>query len=449
MRLRSLRLRLLAGGAVAVAAALVAAWFFMTLLFEHHLERRLADELHRDGVRLVAGLTVGQGGALSIAEGPRDERFTAPASGLYWQVSSRRGLLRSRSLWDQAMPTSSAATRGDWSERVVAGPYEPRIVLLERRIALDGGRLPVLVQIGQDAAALTSAGREFGRELAIFLAVLWLCLSIAAWVQVALGLRPLAHVGSALDRLRHSPSERLAAAGAVEVQPLIDAINALADAREADLDRARHRAADLAHGLKTPLAALAAQSRRARAAGAVEAADGLDRAIAAVRAAVESELQRVRIASIRHDSGASCPARAIAEQVVAVLERTDYGERLAFDVDVPDALRLPLAAEDLTELLGAAAENAARYARRTVRIAGVDEGAHAVLVIEDDGPGMAADDRDAALERGTRLDSSGGGQGIGLAIVRDVAEATGATIALARSDLGGLRIAISWDRRPG
>src|SRR3546814_5704623 len=45
------------------------------------------------------------------------------------------------------------------------------------------------------------------------------------------------------------------------VQPLIDAINALADVREADLDRARRRAADLAHGLKTPLAALAAQSR--------------------------------------------------------------------------------------------------------------------------------------------------------------------------------------------
>jgi signal transduction histidine kinase len=448
MRLRSLRLRLLAGGAVAVAAALVAAWFFMTLLFEHHLERRLADELQRDGIRLVAGLAVAPDRSLMVAGGPRDERFIAPASGLYWQVSSAHAMLRSRSLWDQALPTSSAATRSDWSERIVTGPYEPRLVLLERRIALDGGRLPVLVQVGQNASALTSAGREFGRELAIFLVILWLCLSIAAWVQVALGLRPLAHVGRALDRLRRSPSERLAADGAAEVQPLIDAINALADAREADLDRARHRAADLAHGLKTPLAALAAQSRRARAAGAVEAADGLDRAIGAVRGAVESELRRVRIASIRRDSGMSCPARAVAEQVVAVLERTEYGERLAFDVDLPDALRLPLAAEDLTELLGAATENAARYASHTVRLAGESEGNRAELVIEDDGPGMAAADREAALERGTRLDSSGG-QGIGLSIVRDVAEATGGVISLAQSNLGGLRIAISWDRRPG
>ncbi|MCM8731522.1 ATP-binding protein [Hephaestia sp. GCM10023244] len=445
MNLKSLRFRLLAGGAVAVAVALVAAWFFLTLLFEHHLERRLADELQRDGVRLVSGLTVGPGGSLAVAEGPRDERFTVPASGLYWQASSARTMLRSRSLWDQALPTSSRAQADDWSERIDAGPFEPRLMLLERRILLGGGSVPVLVQIGQDAQMVTSAAREFGRELAIFLAILWLALSLAAWAQVALGLRPLARIQTALDRLRRSPSERLAAEGPAEVQPLIDAINALADVREADLDRARRRAADLAHGLKTPLAALAAQSRRARAAGAIEAADGLDRAIAAVRGAIEAELARTRIASVRRDAGLSCPARAVAEQVVAVLERTEHGETLAFEVDLDDALRLPLSAEDLTELLGAAAENAARYARRRVRLWGAAEGARIMLAIDDDGPGLTPDDADAALERGARLDR-GGGQGLGLAIVRDVAEATGGSVTLARAEMGGLRVAISWPR---
>src|SRR3546814_19310718 len=98
MNLKSLRFRLLAGGAVAVAVALVAAWFFLSLLFEHHLERRLADELQRDGVRRVSGLKVGPGDRLDVAEGPREERFTATARGLYWRDSSarpmrRRGLL--------------------------------------------------------------------------------------------------------------------------------------------------------------------------------------------------------------------------------------------------------------------------------------------------------------------------------------------------------------------
>src|SRR3546814_17849554 len=105
-------------------------------------------------------------------------------------------------------------------------------MLLERRILLGGGSVPVLVQIGQDAQMVTSAAREFGRELAIFLAILWLALSLAAWAQVALGLRPLARIQTALDRLRRSPSERLAAEGPAEGQPLIDAIHAPADVAE-------------------------------------------------------------------------------------------------------------------------------------------------------------------------------------------------------------------------
>jgi signal transduction histidine kinase len=78
----------------------------------------------------------------------------------------------------------------------------------------------------------------------------------------------------------------------------------LADVRERDLELARRRAADLAHGLKTPLAAATAQSRRAREAGALQAADGMDRAIAAIRSAVEAELARSRIAATGHRPGA-------------------------------------------------------------------------------------------------------------------------------------------------
>src|SRR3546814_13640372 len=107
MNLKSLRFRLLAGGAVAVAVALVAAWFFLTLLFEHHLERRLADELQRDGVRPVSGLTVGPGDSLAVAAGPRDARLPAPASRLYWQASSTRTTLRPRPLLAQPLPPPS------------------------------------------------------------------------------------------------------------------------------------------------------------------------------------------------------------------------------------------------------------------------------------------------------------------------------------------------------
>src|SRR3546814_3182858 len=68
---------------------------YTPLFRSHHLERRLADELQRDGVRLVSGLTVGPGDSLAVAEGPRDERFTAPASGLYWRSEEHTSELQS------------------------------------------------------------------------------------------------------------------------------------------------------------------------------------------------------------------------------------------------------------------------------------------------------------------------------------------------------------------
>jgi signal transduction histidine kinase len=238
---------------------------------------------------------------------------------------------------------------------------------------------------------------------------------------------------------------RLAAASVAEIEPLSRAINELADARERDLERARRRAADLAHGLKTPLAALAAQSRRAREAGALEAADGLDRAIAAVSAAVESELSRSRAAAARtRPASGELEPGELLESLIGVVERTDFGARLVFEVDTPPKLHIGLAVDDFMELMGALIENAARFARRRVRIRGADDGRSAVLSVEDDGPGIDIQRRERALIRGARLDEAGPGHGLGLAIVRELVDATGGTLSLDQSELGGLKVEIEW-----
>jgi signal transduction histidine kinase len=103
-----------------------------------------------------------------------------------------------------------------------------------------------------------------------------------------------------------------------------------------------------------------------------------------------------------------------------------------------------VAAEDLLELMGALVENAARFARRRVLIFGERTAEGRALSVEDDGPGIDAAQMSAVFERGARLDESGGGHGLGLAIAKDLAEATGAEISLARSKLGGLKVAVLW-----
>lgn len=444
MKPRSLRVRLLLGAAIAIFLALAAAWLAMTLLFERHVERRIEADLIREGLQLAAAASVAADGAPALEQEPGDARFAEPASGLYWQVSTAQRTLNSRSLWDQHLPRAVHADSLQWKKRIIDGPFDQQVLLVERYIRPERSGADVLIQLAHEQKSLHEAREEFGQELALFLAILWLILSAAAWVQVELGLRPLRHVRDEVATLKRNSRERMAAAHVAEIEPLTLAINELADAREKDLSRARRRAADLAHGLKTPLAALSAQSRQAREAGAIDAADGLDQAIAAATSAIEGELARSRAAAIRAvPMGVTTVALPLLESLVGVVEKTEFGAKLVFEVNVPEDLRLPLAAEDLLEIAGALIENAARYARRRVHIAGqAIEGG--VLLVEDDGPGIDPEQVAEALLRGGRLDEAGSGHGLGLAIAKDLIDATRGTITLLRSDLGGLQVTAAW-----
>lgn len=441
---RSLRWRLLLGATAAILVALCVAWLFMTLLFERHLERRLQAELTRDALALVANLSFAADGRPMLEVEPGDPRLQKPAGGYYWQVSTANGALRSRSLWDADLPTSGDPPRDDWRLRRTQGPFQQSIAVLERRLQLETDVPVVVVQLAQDTRPLASARVEFGKELAAFLAVLWLVLSAAAWLQVTLGLKPLGRIGGELAALRDSASARLPDSHLHEIQPLTDAINSLADARERDLELARRRAADLAHGLKTPLAAMAAQSRRARDAGADSAADGMDRAIAAIGVTIDAELARARIAVAGRASASFIALRPVVERLVTVLEHTEKGGEVAFAVDVPATLHLAIRPDDLSEILGAVLENAVKYARRQVRVTGNAGPEWTSLSVEDDGPGIAHDRVEDALMRGGRLDESGSGSGLGLAIARELVEAMGGAIELGESTLGGLKIRFVW-----
>jgi signal transduction histidine kinase len=441
----SLRLRLLAAAAVAIFVALALAGAGMGWFFERHIERREADALIRDGKLIAGGLRIDTAGRPVADVQPGNDRYGEAGSGLYWQLTTRAGSTQSVSLWDQSLPLAAGVGGQQWHIRHAPGPFDKTLLIVERQILPEAAAEPILVQLATDDAPLVAARREFDREAALSLGLLWLFLLVAAYVQVTLGLRPLAAVRRQIAMLRGNPTARLPENHPREIAPLAAAINALADAREVDLARARKRAGDLAHSLKTPLAAMTAQSRKARQEGAEAAADGLDQAIAAMRATLETELARSRAAAVR-EAGQTHAAdvEALIDGIVAVIERTERGEKVIFEVEVSDEIDIPVASEDLTELLGALIENAARHARYRVRVRGGMAGGSSVLQIEDDGPGLGREASEALMARGSRLDEAGPGHGLGLAIVSDFMQATGGTIMLDRAELGGLEVNLSW-----
>lgn len=437
--LRSIRLRLLAGGALAIAAALLVSWFTLVLLFDSHIRRTTEDDLIRHGRAIVSAITFTPDGFSTEGYQPADLRFDRPASGLYWQVSRDGEVQRSRSLWDNALEVPPDVDGAEWQRDTATGPFGQDLVRVARPIRETETSAPVMLIIAADRASLIDAREEFARELAIFLSLLWATLSLAAWFQVTIGLLPLRAVQSSISELKSSPVSRLDAGRfATEVTPLVEQINELADAREADVHAARDRAANLAHGLKTPLSALRAVARRVREAGGADMADGLEHSIRAASDAVDRELARARTAASL-DRGPTEPGPLI-ERLAAVLSRTERGARVEFDIDCPPGAALPVSADQLMEMAGPLMENAARYAVARVRIS-----SHLrELVIEDDGPGIGTASREQVILRGQRADERPGGHGLGLSIANDLAEATEGRLELGTSALGGLKARLIW-----
>jgi signal transduction histidine kinase len=226
-----------------------------------------------------------------------------------------------------------------------------------------------------------------------------------------------------------------------EVQPLVDEVNALLDARERDIARSRHRAADLAHALKTPLAALAADGGRLRTRGDVSIADDIETAIDSMRRHVDRELARARLRGrARLQQGVSTPVAQLVRSLIAILSRTAAGTRMDYETIIAEDVCAPFDRTDLAEVLGNLLENATRHAKALVRIVARQSPTGLAISIEDDGPGIAEDFRSAALARGGRLDERAEGTGLGLAIVQDVLDAYGWTLELGVSELGGLKV---------
>jgi signal transduction histidine kinase len=442
MRQGSLRLRLLAVGAVSIILALAIAGFGLLLLFERHVERRMAAELGSHLNQLVSSLARTADGTLGIGVPPAEPRFLQPLSGLYWQITEEgtSAVLRSRSLWDATLTVpSDVPAAGEVHQHTIPGPGGASLLAVERRITLPArlGGGTIRAEVAVDRAEVHAAGLAFASDLVPSLALLAAVLIAAAWVQVGVGLRPLDAVRRRLAQVRSGAADRLGAAFPDEVRPLAAEVDHLLDEQEKAIARARARAADLAHGLKTPLTVLGADADELRARGDTRLADEIETITAGMRRHVERELVRARI-GLRARSGTVHPVRPVVEQVVSVLRRTPQGKKLTWEIDATDGLGVRMDAQDLAEILGNLAENAAIWADGTVRIVGRRDGNAVMLRVEDDGPGVPEDRIDAVLARGGRLDETRPGTGLGLAIVGDLVEAYGGLLSLRRSVLGGL-----------
>jgi signal transduction histidine kinase len=451
--IRSLRLRLFAFAAIVVAAALLVTGFSLSALFSRHVERRVGQELDTHINQLIGGLRIDAQG-LSLVREPVDPRFQAVFGGLYWQVNdiTAKTVLRSRSLWDTYLEVpGDVLTPGQTHVHELEGPQATILLTHETMVLLAApdGEHQLRVSVAIDRADINALASGFSRDLAPVLLILGTVLMIGFMLQIGEGLKPVHRVLAGVNAIRSGSAKRLARDGVPEeIAPLLDEVNALLDAQDAAIGRARDRAANLAHGLKTPLTALEGDIERLREKGETEIAGEIAELAQRMRRHTERELARARL---RHGrSAGQIPLMPHAQAILRTLKRTPAGEALDLQCRIAPSLTVAIDVEDLNELIGNLAENAVRYARTKVLIE-AEAGTDAITIrIGDDGPGLDPAHIPQAGSPSQRHDESAMGAGLGLAIAGDITDSVGGRLELDRSALGGMeaRITVPIRTRP-
>jgi signal transduction histidine kinase len=424
--IRSIRGNLLALAAVWLGAALLAAYLFISTLLEDFMTGRFDAEAMSVADGISATLEVDETGLITMPITPADPRFDLPFSGWYWQVEADGVAIdRSASLLDVTLD----GPQGSYQGQAGKGANGAALRVLRREITLPDSDADIAITVTAPKDVITESLSQIRRPLGLALAVLGVGLVVASVVQVTLGLRSLDKLQADLRRVRSGHAPHLPEPRVTELQPLSHEINAAIDHNMAMLTRSRQHLGNLAHSLKTPLAALANELPQTHPGQSL--ITRMDRLIG-------WHLRRARSAQPQ-SLGQHTPLRPVIEDILLVLRHPMADKGITASLDCPDDCGFAGERQDLEEMIGNLSENAVKWGRRRIAFHASTEGGRLRLRIEDDGPGMTATDASRALIRGARLDENGPpGSGLGLAIVADLAALHGGELRLERAELGGL-----------
>lgn len=374
--------------------------------------------------------------------------FFIPSSGWYWQITrlgDQPEKKYSRSTPDGGFPTLESLNvpqvYGGLRQAYLPGPDGQRLRAVERFLDLgDDGKF--LLFIAGDSFEIDDEVSGFNDALLLTFGFIGLAFLAIIWFQIRYGLRPLKKISEALSEIRSGETERLQGDFPKEVAPLAREVNALLESNREIVDRARTHVGNLAHALKTPLSVLMNESRNLKG----QTAEKVREQLGVMRDQVQRHLERARISARVAVISNTIEVAPVIEMLVRTMEKIHRERGLALHAKLNPETRFRGEQQDLEEMVGNLVDNACKWASSRVDVEmfvqGSPKGGNAPslrIQVDDDGPGLAPDEREEVLHRGRRLDESKPGTGLGLSIVLELAKLYGGTLTLGASPLGGLR----------
>ncbi len=440
----SLRMRLMLGAAVTVSLFMLALFPALQQIFTAALQESIEQRLAADASALISAARI-YNGELRMPEKLPDEEFDIlPARQLGVIYDSNGTLLwNSRSLnnveidykpkYDGRSHEFLRATDTEDREFFV---YDVEVNLLR------GQNAAFSIVTMQPVSDYQGMYDNLRRQLYIWLGLALLLLLGFLWLGLGWGIRSLRSLSAELDDVETGKRAGLSDEHPRELLRLTRSLNRLLESERQQSERYRHLLDDLAHSLKTPLAVLQGVAEVISAQpGNAEQARTLRGQVKRMSQQISYQLQR---ASLRK-SGLlryQVKLKPLLNSLLEALDKVHRDKQVTVTRNFSAELRVPVEQGALLELLGNILENAYRLCVKDIRIGAKLSEIGCELIIEDDGPGVPKHQRERIVQRGERLDTQYPGQGIGIAVVKDIIDSYSGQLFVEDSDLGGAQFRI-------
>ena len=292
----------------------------------------------------------------------------------------------------------------------------------------------------------TAEIREFQSNLYLWFGGLALFLSIAQLTLLRWGMKPLQQLAMEVSSIEAGEKDQVEHEYPPELQAVSKNLNLLIKSERERQSRYRTTLGDLAHSLKTPLAVISGIVQQVRQKSAsVEQGDNvdlqeLDEQLERMNQIVSYQLKRATRSEQSRHLGTTVQAVPVVEKIISALGKVYLDKPVSLIKNLDAEAVFQGEESDLMELCGNLLDNAFKYCRSEIRVRVSKKGQGLQIDVEDDGQGIAEQDREWVLKRGARGDTLKSGQGIGLAVAVDIVSAYKGEISVGTSELGGASI---------
>ncbi|MBC55097.1 MAG: hypothetical protein CMQ34_14810 [Gammaproteobacteria bacterium] len=446
----SLQNRLLLAVSVLLTVFLGLTGVVLDRAFRSSLETGVAEQLQVQIYVLLAAVDEADGD-FYFSENLREPRFAQLNSNLYGFISSASEgeLLRTASALDvnfAALDLNYSLGIGETRFGRLQTATGTEFFVSSYAVTWENRRSPILFSVLETTDTFAAEAAGFRNSLWSWLGGLAALLLVLQLLLLRWGLAPLRRLATDLQQIEAGKSEALDTSYPRELSAVTQNLNLLIQSERKQQSRYRTTLADLAHSLKTPLAVL--QGELGSDAKGNRHNPLMQEQLDRMNQIVTYQLQRAVSAGHGSTLARQVNVADVAARVSRALEKVYVGKAVRIAIDVDPALYFLGDERDLLEMLGNLLDNACKYGDGEVAVSAALASAtppRMRLRIDDNGPGITVADRDRVLQRGVRLDTLAQGQGIGLAVVVDIAASYGASVSVENSELGGAAIVLMFD----